>query len=165
MTISKDTTAAIIAATHGTAKAVQVWKSAGMACAQEFGTKEAMTAAKAAVMEVIFSALGGEKAAPPRKGGAVWKEGTDAAQAAWTQEQDARTAQKNIAGVVWSRLLAYAFPAERREPKGLRASVVEVLDALIARVQRASEPDLDPVLTIKYLVAAKSAAAGTLLLK
>ena len=153
----------VIDAVRGDINTVNKWQTAGNSVREFYGTETALNEVKAQfITDAIIPALDKKHAQAlakelPRKGSAdyvafVASHGADAWDTANTAKKDARA----TAHTMFSRLVKYAFPAEKAEtaPRDLKTRINEELAALIKACQKAEGATFDLAKTITALEAA-----------
>ena len=152
----------VIDAVRGDINTVNKWQTAGNSVREFYGTETALNEVKAQfITDAIIPALDKKHAQAlskelPRKGSAdyvafVASHGADAWDIANTAKKDARA----TAHTMFSRLVKYAFPAEKAEtaPRDLKTRINEELAALIKACQKAEGATFDLAKTITALEA------------
>ena len=153
----------VIDAVRGDINTVNKWQTAGNSVREFYGTETALNEVKAQfITDAIIPALDKKHAQAlskelPRKGSAdyvafVASHGADAWDTANTAKKDARA----TAHTMFSRLVKYAFPAEKTEsaPRDLKTRINEELAALIKACQKSENATFDLAKTITALEAA-----------
>lgn len=144
---------------------VNKWQTAGNAVREFYGTETAVNEVKAQfIVDAIIPALDKKHAQAlakelPRKGSAdyvqfVANHGADA----WDTANQAKKDARATAHTMFSRVVKYAFPAEKVEstPRDLKTRLNEELAALIKACQKAEAPAFDVGATIAALESALS---------
>lgn len=138
------------------------WQSAGNAVRDFFGTETAITEVKAQfIADAIIPALPAkhQKALGVdlvRKGSKEYNELDDNGRKLWETLNQAKKDARSIAHTMFSRVVSYAFPTEKKEstPKTLETKLTELINDAVGKCEKAENPQFDVVKTIEILKAA-----------
>lgn len=155
-------TKAVADAVKGDINSVNKWQTAGQTVREFYGTETAVNEVKAQfIADAIIPALDKKHAQAlsrelPRKGSAdyvafVANHGADLWESQNTAKKDARA----TAHTMFSRVVKYAFPAEKTEttPRDLKTRINEELAALVKACQKSEGASFDLGATIAALEA------------
>lgn len=156
----------VIEAVRGDINTVNKWQTAGQSVREFYGTETAINEVKAQfIADAIIPALDKKHAQAltrelPRKGSAdyvafVANHGADLWETQNTAKKDARA----TAHTMFSRVVKYAFPAEKTEstPRDLKTRINEEIAALVKACQKAEAPAFDVAAVMAALEATLTA--------
>lgn len=159
-------TKAVTEAVRGDINTVNKWQTAGSAVREFYGTETAVNEVKAQfIADAIIPALDKKHAQAlarelPRKGSAdyvafVANHGADL----WETQNQAKKDARATAHTMFSRVVKYAFPAEKVEsaPRDLKTRINEEVAALIKACQKAEAPAFDVAAVLAALEATLTA--------
>ena len=159
MTSYTDMTTAVTAAIKGELSTVNKWQTAGQTVRDFYGTETAINEVKAQfIADAIIPALDKRHAAAlarelPRKNSAEFN-ALDAGQKAnWETSNDAKKDARATAHTMFTRVVRYAFPAEKKEraPTALKTRLQLELASLIKACEKSEGEDFDVAGTINNL--------------
>ena len=163
-----DVTKDVISAIKGTLSTDNKWESAGQTVRGFYGTESALTEVKAQfIADAIIPALNPIHAKAmakelPRKGSADYVAfvGAHGVQA-WEDANQAKKDARAIAHTMFSRVVSYAFPAEKKEstPTPTKTKLIELINDAIKKVQKDETPDYDATTLIAQLQLALATAS------
>jgi hypothetical protein len=141
------------------------WQTAGHAVREFYGTETAVNEVKAQfIADAIIPAMDKKHAAAllkdnVRKGSAEYNALDSAGRDAWESANTAKKDARAIAHTMFSRVVKYAFPAEKVEsaPRDLQTRIIEEVAALIKACQKAEAVPFDVQRTITALDSVLSA--------
>ena len=156
----------VLDAVRGDINTVNKWQTAGESVRQFYGTEAAINETKAQfITDAIIPALDKRHAQAlarelPRKGSAdyvafVANHGADL----WETQNQAKKDARATAHTMFSRVVKYAFPAEKTEsaPRDLKTRLNEELAALVKACQKAEAPAFDVAAVLAGLEATLTA--------
>jgi hypothetical protein len=163
-----DVTKDVISAIKGTLSTDNKWETAGQTVRGFYGTESALTEVKAQfIADAIMPALNPTHAKAmakelPRKGSADYVAfvGAHGAQM-WEDMNQAKKDARATAHTMFSRVVSYAFPAEKKEsaPTPTKTKIVELINDAIKKVQKDETPDYDATTLIAQLQLALATAS------
>jgi hypothetical protein len=159
MTTYTSMTAAVTAAIKGELTTVNKWQTAGQTVRDFYGTETAINEVKAQfIADAIIPALDRKHAAAldkelSRKGSAEFNALDDAGKQAWETSNQAKKDARAIAHTMFTRVVRYAFPAEKKErvPTALKTRLQNELASLIKACEKSEGEDFDVAGTINNL--------------
>lgn len=151
-----DMTKAVTDAVRNELTGVNKWKVAGSSVAAFYGTEAALTEVKAQfIADAIIPALDKKHAAAltvelPRKGGKEYNALDKAGVAKWELQNQAKKDARSTAATMYSRIVGYAFPAEKSESESESAKtqetkIAEALTAIIGKMEKGESLNFDVV--------------------
>jgi hypothetical protein len=156
----------VIDAVRGDINTVNKWQTAGQSVREFYGTETAINEVKAQfIADAIIPALDKKHAQAlarelPRKGSAdyvafVANHGADQ----WETQNQAKKDARATAHTMFSRVVKYAFPAEKAEtaPRDLKTRINEEIAALVKACQKAEAPAFDVAAVLACLEATLTA--------
>lgn len=158
-----DVTKAVTEAVRGDINTVNKWQTAGQTVRGFYGTEGALNEVKAQfIADAILPAIDKRHVAAlnkelPRKGSSEYVAFVGAHGAtAWDNANQAKKDARAVAHTMFSRVIKYAFPAEKTEttPRDLKTRLNEELAALVKACQKAEAAQFDLGATIVALNAA-----------
>lgn len=141
---------------------VNKWKTAGASVAAFFGTETAMREVKAqfiadAILPGMDKRHANALAAPTvRKGSAEYNALDEGGREAWENLNQAKKDARAIADTMFSRVIKYAFPAEKVEsaPTPTATKLVELINDAIKKAQKDEAPTYDVNSLVAHLTSA-----------
>jgi hypothetical protein len=154
-----DMTSAVTSAIKSTLTTDNKWQTVGQAVRDFFGTETALTEVKAQFLaDAIIPALKPEhqKALALelcRKGSTEFNAFDAGQKAKWETANDAKKDARAIAHTMFTRVVRYAFPAEKKEraPTALKTRLQLELASLIKACEKSEGEDFDVAGTINNL--------------
>ena len=154
-----DMTAAVTTAIKSTLTTDNKWLTVGQAVRDFFGTETALSEVKAQFLaDAIIPALNAvhQKALARelcRKGSAEFNAFDAGQKANWETANDAKKDARAIAHTMFTRVVRYAFPAEKKEraPTALKTRLQNELASLIKACEKSEGEDFDVAGTINNL--------------
>ena len=163
-----DVTKDVISAIKGTLSTDNKWETAGQTVRGFYGTESALTEVKAQfIADAIMPALNPTHAKAmakelPRKGSADYVAfvGAHGVQA-WEDANQAKKDARATAHTMFSRVVSYAFPAEKKEsaPTTTKTKLIELINDAIKKAQKDEAPDYDATTLIAQLQLALATAS------
>jgi hypothetical protein len=163
-----DVTKDVISAIKGTLSTDNKWETAGQTVRGFYGTESALTEVKAQfIADAIMPALNPTHAKAmakelPRKGSADYVAfvGAHGVQA-WEDANQAKKDARATAHTMFTRVVGYAFPAEKKEstPTSTKTKIVELINDAIKKAQKDEAPDYDATTLIAQLQASLATAS------
>jgi hypothetical protein len=163
-----DVTKDVISAIKGTLSTDNKWETAGQTVRGFYGTESALTEVKAQfIADAIMPALNPTHAKAmakelPRKGSADYVAfvGAHGVQA-WEDANQAKKDARATAHTMFTRVVGYAFPAEKKEstPTSTKTKIVELINDAIKKAQKDETPDYDATTLIAQLQLALATAS------
>ena len=152
-------TAAVTAAIKGELTTVNKWQTAGQTVRDFYGTETAINEVKAQfIADAIIPALDKKHAAAldkelPRKGGTEYNAFDDGQKEGWENQNKAKKDARAIAHTMFTRVVRYAFPAEKKErtTTALKTRLQLELASLIKACEKSEGEDFDVAGTINNL--------------
>jgi len=141
-------------------KAQTVLTNMGASVAEYYGNKEALEETKAQFQADAILPIINKKHAEalakdlPRKGSKEFNALTEADQAKWEQANQAKKDARATIGTYYSRVIKYAFPAEKKE--SVKKGFADKLKALIDEGGKLKEADFDLVKVMGFLIQAEA---------
>lgn len=137
------------------------WETAGTHVRAFFGTENAVKEIKAQfIADAIVPALGAkhQKALAVelvRKGSKEYNALDDNGRKLWENLNDAKKDARSIAHTMFSRVVGYAFPTEKKEsvPTPTKTKIIELINDAIKKAQKDETPDYDATTLIAQLQA------------
>ncbi len=159
MTTYSQMTSAVVATIKSTLTTDDKWLSVGQSVRDFFGTETALTEVKAQFLaDAIIPALKPvhQKALALelcRKGSAEFNAMDAGQKANWETANDAKKDARAIAHTMFTRVVRYAFPAEKKEraPTALKTRLQVELASLIKACEKSEGEDFDVAGTINNL--------------
>lgn len=159
MTTYTSMTAAVTAAIKGELTTVNKWQTAGQTVRDFYGTETAINEVKAQfIADAIIPALDRKHAAALdkelcRKGSAEFNEMDAGQKDNWETANQAKKDARAIAHTMFTRVVRYAFPAEKKEraPTALKTRLQNELASLIKACEKSEGEDFDVAGTINNL--------------
>ena len=156
-----DMTAAVTTAIKSTLTTDNKWLTVGQAVRDFFGTETALSEVKAQFLaDAIIPALNSvhQKALARelcRKGSAEFNAMDEGQKATWETANDAKKDARAIAHTMFTRVVRYAFPAEKKErtTTALKTRLQLELASLIKACEKSEGEDFDVAGTINNLKA------------
>ena len=161
-------TKAVIDAVKGDINAVNKWQTAGTTVREFYGTESALTEVKAQfIADAIIPAINPLHAKAlakelPRKGSAdyvafIGVHGKDL----WEDVNQAKKDARSTAHTMFTRVVGYAFPAEKKEsaPTTTKTKLIELINDAIKKAQKDETPDYDATTLIAQLQLALATAS------
>ena len=152
-------TSAVTAAIKGELTTVNKWQTAGQTVRDFYGTETAINEVKAQfIADAIIPALDRKHAQAldkelSRKNSAEFNALDDAGKQAWETANKAKKDARAIAHTMFTRVVRYAFPAEKKEraPTALKTRLQNELASLIKACEKSEGEDFDVAGTINNL--------------
>ena len=141
-------------------KAETVLTNMGVTVAEYYGNKEALEETKAqfqadAILPIINKRHAEALAKDlPRKGSKEFNALTDTDKAKWESANQAKKDARSTIGVYYSRVVKYAFPAEKKD--SVKKGFADKLKALIDEGGKLKEADFDLVKVMGFLIQAEA---------
>ena len=156
----KDVTGAVSTELSG----VNKWQTAGKSVVGFYGTETAMREVKAQfIADAIIPALPAkhQKALGVelvRKGSKEYNALDDNGRALWETLNKAKKDARAVADTMFSRVVSYAFPAEKKEsvPTPTATKLVELINDAIKKAQKDEAPTYDVTSLVAHLTSALS---------
>ena len=163
-----DVTKDVINAIKGELTTVNKWETAGQTVRGFYGTESALTEVKAQfIADAIMPALNPTHTKAmakelPRKGSADYVAfvGAHGVQA-WEDANQAKKDARSTAHTMFTRVIGYAFPAEKKEstPTTTKTKLIELINDAIKKAQKDEAPDYDATTLIAQLQASLATAS------
>jgi hypothetical protein len=150
-----DMTKAVIDAIKGDINSNHKWKAAGAQVVQYFGTEQALRDAKAQfIADTILPAIEKRhvdalKVDLPRKGSKEYKALDASGVAKWETANRAKIDARSTADTYFTRVVKYAFPAEKTESttpeseKTQETKILEVVNSIIGKMEKGESLNFD----------------------
>jgi hypothetical protein len=162
-------TKAVTEAIKGEINTVNKWKTAGAQVREFFGTEAALEEVKAQfIADAIIPAMDKKHAAAlntelPRKGSKEYNVLDAENKVLWDAMNQAKKDARSTAHTMFTRVIKYAFPAEKveseTETKSTKTKIVNLINDAIGKAEKDTAPDYDAVLLIQQLRAALATAS------
>jgi hypothetical protein len=155
---------AVISAVDISVKAANKWETMGPLVKGFYGTEIAIKEVKAQFLaDAIIPALPAkhQKALETdlvRKGSKEYNQLDDHGRALWETANDAKVDARSTAHTMFSRVVSYAFPAEKKEsvPTPTATKLVELINDAIKKAQKDQAPTYDVTSLVAHLTSALS---------
>jgi hypothetical protein len=140
---------------------VNKWQTAGTSVAAFFGTESALTEIKAQfIADAILPAIDKRHAKAlsvelPRKNSKEYAALSEGEKETWDAVYKAKKDARSTCDTYFSRIVKYAFPAEKAEsdnvPTSLKTKIQETIADLVKKCEKAEGADFDLVATLAAL--------------
>jgi hypothetical protein len=140
------------------------WQSAGNAVRDFFGSETAVNEVKAQfIADAVIPALPAKHQKSlsvelVRKGSKEYNDLDDNGRKLWETLNKAKKDARAVAHTMFSRVVSYAFPAEKKEsvPTDTKTKLIELINDAIKKVQKDQAPDYDATALVTQLQVALS---------
>ena len=161
------TVKSVIDAVKNELSGVNKWQTAGSNVREFFGTEAALLEVKAQfIADAIIPAMDKKWTQAlalelPRKGSKEYNALDQSGVSRWEAANQAKKDARAISHTMFNRIMGYAFPREKAEggTKTLKTRLIDMLSDAIGKIEKAEDPDFDPVQALAHLKAALAVIA------